>query len=279
MMRIISWNVNGRGDQLTQQLDAVLMTDPDVVALQEVVAATFEPWQKGLSAAGYSVVSGVELAGRDYPAPPYPSPPFPKPIGRQIRRRTFNLTAARHPITALDGLRFDDREHAKFAFPEKFVAAEVSLSGRVIEVHNAHAPPGVSRHLIKPQMLAAVVRRIDERSDLPQVLCGDFNTPRHEEEGKPATTWAPPDPEVREMWDAAERSILEHPRLHDAYKQVHRAGEPWPYSHVTGATERRYDHIYVTDDFTVGACRYRTDWLAEGLSDHAAVDCELDLAR
>ncbi len=36
-MRIMSWNVNGRGDQLAQQLDAVLVTDPDVVALQEVV--------------------------------------------------------------------------------------------------------------------------------------------------------------------------------------------------------------------------------------------------
>ena len=43
--------------------------------------------------------------------------------------------------------------------------------------------------------------------------------------------------------------------------------------------DRRYDHIFVSEHFTVRACRYITDWLARGLSDHAAVEADLALGR
>ena len=210
---------------------------------------------------------------------PYPPPPYPKRIKQlQIHRKNFNLTAARHPIAQLPGLRFDDPEHARLSFPEKFVAAEVMVAGRVVEVHNAHAPPGSTRYVLKPQALAAVARRVDERPEVPQILCGDFNTPRPEREGERMRTWADLYPEVQAEWDAAERAILEHPRLRDAYKQVHEAGDAWPYSHRvrnSPTPERRYDQIYVTDGFTVLSCRYLTDWLDRDLSDHAAVEAEL----
>jgi hypothetical protein len=88
---------------------------------------------------------------------------------------------------------------------------------------------------------------------------GDFNTPRPDREGEPVGTWADIYPEVEAEPDTAERAIVEHPRLHDAYKQVHQAGDPWPYSHRdknSPTPERRYDHIYVTDGFTVTSCRY-----------------------
>jgi endonuclease/exonuclease/phosphatase family metal-dependent hydrolase len=39
--------------------------------------------------------------------------------------------------------------------------------------------------------------------------------------------------------------------------------------------ERRYDHIYVSDHFTVLACRYPSEWLHGGRSDHAAVEAEI----
>ena len=156
------------------------------------------------------------------------------------------------------------------------------VGGRAVEVHNAHAPPGSSRYVLKPQALAAVARRVDERAEVPQILCGDFNTPQPEQEGQPIRTFAGRYPEVREMWDRLSAD-LEHPRLRDAYKQVHRAGDPWPYSHrVTRSKHpqgRRYDHIYVSDHFTVQACHYKIKWLDEELSDHAAVECGLTLVE
>ena len=69
-------------------------------------------------------------------------------------------------------------------------------------------------------------------------------------------------------------------RLRDAYKEVHTAGEPWLYCHRVRNSkiqERRYDVFYVSSDFAVVACRYRSDWLGSDLSDHAAVEADLVL--
>ena len=217
-VRVLSWNVAGRADQLPAQLEAVLGRAPDVVALQEISAKTYSAWYAGLLRAGLSIVSAVDLVRLPYPPPPYD----PRIRQTQIHRKNFNLTAARHPIAALPGLSFDDEEEARLAFPEKFVAAEVLISDEHVEVYNAHAPPGSTRYLLKPQALAATARRVDERPEVPQILCGDFNTPQSEDAGDQIQTWADLYPEVRAEWDAAERSILEHPRLSDAYRQVHR---------------------------------------------------------
>jgi endonuclease/exonuclease/phosphatase family metal-dependent hydrolase len=268
--------VAGRAEQCQDQCDAVIQRAPDILALQEISPKTYSLWRAGLLRAGYSVVGAVDLARLPYPPPPYPE----RIKQRPIHRKNFNLTAARHPIAPLRGLRFEDPDHARLAFPEKFVAAEVSFDGRLVEVHNAHAPPGSTRYVLKPQALAAVRRRIDERPQSPQILCGDFNTPQPEVEGQPIRTWADRYPEVQDMWDDAERGILEHPRLRDAYKQIHQAGEPWPFSHRvrnSRVQERRYDHIYVSLHFAVLSCRYLSDWLDAGLSDHAAVETDLVL--
>lgn len=276
MVRVLSWNVAGRTRQVAAQLDAVLGRAPDVIALQEISTQTYKPWCAELLGAGYSLVSTIDLVGL-----PYPPPPYPKRIKqRQITRKNFNLTAARHPIALLPGLRFDDPEQQRLAFPEKFVAAEIYLDGGLAEVHNAHAPPGSTRHVLKPQAFAAIARRVDISPLRPQILCGDFNTPQPEAEGEPVKTWGELYPDVAEFWDAAERGILEHPRLRDAYKQVHKPGTPWPVSHRENRSrikQRRYDHIYVNDRFTVRACRYLSEWLDTGLSDHAAVEADLNL--
>ena len=276
-VRVLSWNVAGRADKLPAQLEAVLGREADVVALQEISGRTHAAWREGLTKAGFAVVSSAELAELPYPPPPY----YPQIKQAQIHRKNFNLTAARHPIEALPGLSFNDPEEARLAFPEKFVAAEVSLAGEPVEVHNAHAPPGSTRYLLKPQALAAIARRVDQRPQLPQILCGDFNAPQSEPEGRPVVTWANHYPEVQPEWDAAERGILEHPRLRDAYRQVHQPGAPWPYSHRVkhrdGFHDRRYDHVFVSQHFTVGACRYLTDWLDDRLSDHAPVEADLAL--
>lgn len=140
-VRVLSWNVAGRTAQLADQRDAIVERAPDVLALQEISPRTYSAWCEGLLAAGYSIVSAVELARLPYPPPPYPERIKQRPISR----KNFNLTAARHPIAPLRGLRFGDPEHARLAFPEKFIAAEVTYENRQVEVHNAHAPPGSTR--------------------------------------------------------------------------------------------------------------------------------------
>jgi endonuclease/exonuclease/phosphatase family metal-dependent hydrolase len=174
--------VAGRAEQCQDQCDAVIQRAPDILALQEISPKTYSLWRAGLLRAGYSVVGAVDLARLPYPPPPYPE----RIKQRPIHRKNFNLTAARHPIAPLRGLRFEDPDHARLAFPEKFVAAEVSFDGRLVEVHNAHAPPGSTRYVLKPQALAAVRRRIDERPQAPQILRGDFNTRQRRSKASPS---------------------------------------------------------------------------------------------
>ena len=119
----------------------------------------------------------------------------------------------------------------------------MALDGFELEVHNAHLPPGSTRGVIKPQAFEAIRRRTDQVTT-PHVLCGDFNTPQRED-AVGVTTWAPSGPDGP-TWDAAERGVLENANLRDVYRERHEATEPYPVSHYTGMTPRRYDHIYAS---------------------------------
>jgi endonuclease/exonuclease/phosphatase family metal-dependent hydrolase len=145
-----------------------------------------------------------------------------------------------------------------------------------VDVHNAHLPPGSTRGEIKLQTFRAIRQRIDEPTSAARVLCGDFNTPQAEDD-EGVTTWASAHPEFRDEWEAAERSILTHPTMRDVYREHHPPGKPYLASHFTRGIPRRYEQIYATPELSSVRCRYLTDWLAKGLSDHAAVEAELVL--
>jgi endonuclease/exonuclease/phosphatase family metal-dependent hydrolase len=263
-MVVPTWNVAGRQRRLGTQVARVLSRTPDVVALQEITAATYQPWCERLASEGYTVLSSIDLLGIPYPPP--------------VIRKNFNIIAARHPINALPGLSFPDPEQARVAFPEKYLAARIVWEGVAVDFHNAHLPPGSTREIIKPHAFEAIRRRFDEATDCPQVLCGDFNTPAAEDD-EGITTWGWKHPALREMWDKAEMGILRHPRLRDVYRELREAGEPFAWSHRTNSGPKRYDHIYVSDGLTAHSCKYWTEWVDdEKLSDHAALEAELTLA-
>jgi len=262
-VRVISWNVAGRtGVRLDGQIQGITNSAADVIALQEVTRATQGHWRDALLSSGCSVLTTIDLLAIPYPG--------------TIRRRYCNLLATRHPVSALLGLSFADPEQAAVAFPEKHLAAIVVVDGTPIEVHNTHLPPGSTRGVIKPHAFEAIRRRVDESTSHRQILCGDFNTPRSEGESF-VETWGRrrKGDQQPEMWDAAERSILEHPRLRDVYRATRTHGEPWAHSHVTRSGPKRYDHIYAGPGLEPLGCSYGSRWLEGGLSDHAAVQAEL----
>jgi exonuclease III len=263
-MKVLSWKICGQLAALAQrQIEAVLEREPDVLALQEVSAGNYTEWSESLSGAGYSIVSAMELTELPYPQM---SPP--------LRRRYFNLTATRRPLVALEGISFDDERQAAVAFPEKYMAARVSVDGRPVEIHNADVPPSETLGLMKMHALQAIRRRVDESAGRPLVLCGDFMTPRHETEAG-LTTWAGTHAKYDAEWDAAERAILEHPVLRDVYFDVHEPGTRLPVSKFTRGTGHRYDHIFASPELETVSCTYVRKWLTRKLSDHAPVEAEL----
>ena len=266
-MRLICWNVNGRaGDGCHAQVAAVLGRSPDFIALQELTLASYPQWCDALLGEGFSVASTIDLVRAPYPTM---QPP--------IRRRYFNAIAARGAVAPLPGLDFTDPEQARVAFPEKYLAVRVVIDATGLEVHNAHLPPGSTRGVIKPQAFSAIRRRTDAVSE-PGVLCGDFNTPQRED-ATSVTTWASSHPALCDEWDAAERNVLENPRMRDVYRELRDVDAPFAASHFTGTTPRRYDHIYASADILAVACTYHADWLERRLSDHAAVEADLELRR
>jgi len=291
-MKVLSWNVERRVQTtLGRQLEAALRRAPDIIALQELKTGTYGDWSRGLLGAGYSVISTVDLVGLPYPEPPYPAPPFPPPrrgsIHDHIQRESFNLVAARHPIAALPGLSFEDPEEARFAFPEKYVAARVNVDGVEIDVHNAHLPHGAGRGVVKVHAFEAIRRRIDKDTGKPRVLCGDFNAPESEDESGPVIEqggrWAD---DIQSRWIEAERRLLANTKMRDVYRDVHPAGEPFPVSHFTGRrepfTRHRYDYIFASEELVTEHCEYLSDWLERAqtawrLSDHAPVEAELSM--
>ena len=89
-MKIVSANVNGRVKSAARrQLDAVLEQDADVVALQEVTTGNYSDWCQGLTQAGYSVLSTVDLLALPYSSSGCRSgPSVHKWAGRRRRLRT-----------------------------------------------------------------------------------------------------------------------------------------------------------------------------------------------
>jgi len=260
-MKLLSWNVGGRQrSKLVPQLEKVTGAEADVVALQEVTAATHDAWQQGLEAHGYSTLSSIDLLAAPYPG--------------QIKRKNLNLVAARGDIVSLPGLSWPDADQAAVAFPEEHVAARIKCQGVAFELHNAHLPPGSSRGIIKPQAFRAIRRRIDEQTPLPQILCGDFNTPKAEDDDG-VTPFGERHPGIQD-WGTSELQVLQHPRLKDVYRQGHDGGAEFAVSHVTRGGKKRYDHVYANpDEWGSMSCRYQTDWLEARLSDHAAVEAVL----
>lgn len=116
------------------------------------------------------------------------------------------------------------------------------------------------------------------------MLCGDFNCPRAERDGR-VYTWAERDdtrliPDRGLRWDAAERAVilgLAAFDVHDVYRADARLGGASvgeKGSHVTRGTtvERRYDHVFASEGLRPWAFAYRHD-VREGkgaLSDHSA---------
>jgi endonuclease/exonuclease/phosphatase family metal-dependent hydrolase len=290
-MRIVSWNVNGRTQQAqARQLAALLEREPDVVALQEVTHGSYESWRRGLSEAGLSVLSTLDLVALPYPPPEngaYPSPPFPPGFTKHVKRKNFNLLAHRGAIDLLPGLQFKDPAEAQLAFPEKHLAGRLLLDGTAVEVHNTHLPPGVSRGMVKVHHFEAIRQRIDESRGTPRILCGDFNAPISEDvDGPVIQTWGswPKGPDS-ERWIKAEVAALANPQMRDVYRALHVGATEFPASHHTGPsrTPHRYDFIFASEELKPTRCRYLTDWLEatderSRLSDHAAVEADLGLA-
>jgi exonuclease III len=277
-VRLITWNVNRRVEQLAAQAAALAGRAPDVIALQEVTARSWPLWRAAFTTIGLPHFA-CSLDTAD---------PTRQPIGR---RRTGVAIAAREPLRPAAPL--------PVPWPETTVAAEVAAAPTPstaattastaapapVVVHAVHVP-NAANGWIKPDTLAALRAGLATGAG-PRILCGDLNTPRRELPDGTVLSFARDSrgrlrSERGEPWDAAELGVVPGLRelgFADAFRSVNGYGsrEPsWTFGRISGhGGGWRLDHIFASAELHVAAARYHHDWREAGLSDHAPLEADV----
>lgn len=160
MIKLFSWNVNGRVDAaLDRQADALLGAQPHVVCLQELTPGSEPGWRRRLTDAGLSAIAtSTHLIGPG--------------------RRYANLIASRWPLTLLPAGEFE------IPYLEKVLSAVVAAPTAALELHNAHVPPGVSRPVQKLETLEGIFARLARKALRPRILLRRLQYPAGRARGR-----------------------------------------------------------------------------------------------
>jgi exonuclease III len=261
-LRLISWNVNGRVKAIPQQMSELSDRAPDMVALQEVRLSALDWFASHLAEMGLSYfIDSVRLADA-------------------LQRRYGEVIASRWPLLQIDGTEEGT------PFPERLLSAVIATPWGDVEFHTAHIPPGVSNGVWTLEMYEGIYRRLAHHSDIPRILCGDFNTPQMETTEGRIITWGE---KIKKdgaivlkaddrRCDAAERCILQGlapfdlPDIFRTLNGYEVEAYSWFFRTKHGTTQRRFDHIFASQALKAVKCRYLPHLVEAGLSDHAAIE-------
>lgn len=262
-MRVITWNVNRRVTRLAEQALMLAGREPDVIALQEVTRRTEPLWRAALETIALPHVACSLTAADPLRAP-------------ASRRATGVLIAARRAIERIAPIAAP--------WPETALAA-VAGDVRIDTVHVPNAANGT----VKVRTLQAVRRAVADAAPGARVVCGDFNVPRREHPDGTVVSFARDSrerlrPDRGDEWDAAELGVVPGLRdygFSDAFRVVHgyeRREPSWTFRRMGGHDGGwRLDHLFASPVLRVLASRYHHDWRDADLSDHAALEADLEL--
>lgn len=281
MIRLISWNLNGRRTCLHEQIDALKQRAPDFIALQEVLMTNVADLKLGLSQIGlkYSLDS-FSLA------------PSRKPLYGP--RKYGLILASRWPLISLDPREF------QVPWRERVLSGRIGSPFGKIEIHTTGIPPGSTNGWLKVEMFEGIYERLAKTSRFPRILCGDFNTPQAEKSNRQIITWgqdifSESDVEIwkywtdrqgirgkGERWDKAERAILSglaNFDLSDVFRSLNgyqTVESSWHLKRRGKIFKRRYDHIFASRSLNAVKCQYLHSLRKAGLSDHSPIEGEFD---
>jgi exonuclease III len=265
--RLISWNVAYRWGCLDQQLAMVLERGPDVLALQEVTAATLPRWRVGLEANGYHVVSSFDLA--------------PDSAILMGPRKYGVLIATRQEHQPLPPDTF------AIPWPERALSVVTDSPWGAIEIHATYIPCGASHDLIKIETFEGIADRLRQPSERLRILCGDFNSPHYEYSDGTVVVFGQ---YVRAngtildagdgRWAQGEHSVITGLKNYDL-SDVFRARNGYTEKEWSWVRQiwgkpcgGRFDHIFASAALQAITCRYWHEWREDGLSDHAPIEAD-----
>jgi endonuclease/exonuclease/phosphatase family metal-dependent hydrolase len=267
-VRLLTWNVARRVTRLAEQAAAISERRADVIALQEVTARTLPLWRNACEAIGLSNV----LASFDW------ADPAREPIAR---RRTCVLIAARTPLRAVSRI--------SAPWSETVAGAVVETELGPVEVNCAHVP-NASNGWIKIETLESIRAGLAGLPPAPRILCGDLNTPRREHPDGTVLSFGRDHrgnlrAERGARWDEGELGVVPGLRdlgYSDAFRSLHgyeRREPSWTWQQRAGhGGGWRLDHIFASAELRPVRCVYHHDWRDDTLSDHSALEADVELA-
>ncbi len=266
MVRLITWNVAGRSQRLVEQARALAAREPDVVALQEVTRRTRPLWNRAFELMGLTHVCASSI---DDGLP-----------GGRVSRRTIVMIGARTALAEV---------HKPLPVPRPETALSVLAwsPSAPLEIHCVHVP-NAANGWVKVETLQALRRGLETPSRAPRVLCGDLNTPRRELPDGTTISFARDSRgrlrrERGPEWDAAELGVV--PGLRDlgycdAFRACHgyaSRSPSWTWKTIAGHDGGwRLDHTFLSEGLRPLACQYHHEWREQGLSDHSALETDLE---
>jgi exodeoxyribonuclease-3 len=264
MIRLITWNVAGRSRRLVEQAGALAGREPDIVALQEVTRRTHPLWTRALELMGLAHVRSSSL-------------------DRSGPGRTLVMIGGRMVLDEAAGPLDLPR-------PESAVSALAQSAQGPLEVHCVHVP-NAANGWVKVQTLRGIRRGFESPSAIPRVLCGDLNTPRRElPDGTTISFARDSRGRLRDdrgpEWDEAELGVVPGLRelgFRDTFRLLNGYAErspSWTWRTIAGHDGGwRLDHVFASTQLLPIACQYHHGWREEGLSDHAALEVDLEAVR
>ncbi len=262
MIRLITWNVARRSSRLPEQATALAERDADVVALQEVTRKTLPVWRRAFELMGLPEVRASALAG--------------EASGQGM----LVMIASRIALDDVD-------QPLPVPWQESALSVLAHASSGPLEVHCVHVP-NAANGWVKVETLQALRRALGTPGRVPRVLCGDLNTPRRELPDGTTISFACDSrgrlrPDRGPEWDAAELGVVPGLRdlgYRDAYRTLHGYGSrspSWTWKTIAGHNGGwRLDHIFVSPPLLPVACEYHHEWREQGLSDHSALETDLE---
>jgi exonuclease III len=266
VVRLITWNVAGRSQRLVEQAKALAAREPDIVGLQEVTRRTRPLWERAFELMGLTHVHASSVDGE---------------LSGGVRgRRTLVMIGAR---VALEEVQTP----IPVPRPESVLSMLAQAPFGPLEIHCVHVP-NAANGWVKIETLQALRRGLETPSRASTVLCGDLNTPRRELPDGTTISFARDSrgrlrPERGPEWDAAELGIVPGLRdigYRDAFRTCHgyAARSPsWTWKTIAGHDGGwRLDHIFLSAELLPLACQYHHQWRDQGLSDHSALETDLE---
>lgn len=269
MIRLITWNVARRTERLVDQATAIAARQPDIVGLQETTRRTSSLWARAFELMGLGYVRASAIAQ--------------EPRGVASAGRTLVMIGSR---LALE----DVPEPIAVPRPESALSVLAQTRSGPLEIHCVHVP-NAANGWVKVETLQALRRGLETPSRAPRVLCGDLNTPRRELPDGSTISFARDTrgrlrPERGPEWDAAELAIVPGLRdlgYRDAFRTCHgyvSRSPSWTWKTIAGHDGGwRLDHTFLSAELLPLACHYHHQWREQGLSDHSALETDLDFCH